>query len=181
MSLAGLPAGQYHILVRGDITDQPVDAVVNAANQHLQLGSGVAGAIRRKGGPAIQQECDAIGHCPVGGAVVTGGGDLPARHVIHAVGPVWDRCVPEEADRLLASACRESLARAAEHGLNSVALPSISTGIYGFPIDRAARVLLKEAVSHLEGATSVSRVVFCLFGTEAFGVFRAALEDLVPE
>src|SRR6185295_13146168 len=124
-------------LTKGDITALDVDAIVNAANEHLQLGSGVAGAIRRRGGPAIQRECDRIGHCPVGGAVVTGGGDLPARWVIHAVGPVWRGGSAGEED-LLASAVRSSLERAEEIGAKSIALPAISTGIYGFPLDRAA-------------------------------------------
>jgi O-acetyl-ADP-ribose deacetylase (regulator of RNase III) len=174
-------AGGALELAEGDITALGVDAIVNPANTSLQLGAGVAGAIRRAGGPSIQEECDRIGHCPVGGAVITGGGNLRARHVIHAVGPVWDGSDPGEADRLLAAACREALARGAERGLRSVALPSISTGVFGFPIDRAARVLLGEAASHLRGTTRVPRVVFCLFGDEAFGVYRAALDELFPE
>ncbi len=167
-------------LVEGDITALHVDAVVNAANSALQLGAGVAGAIRRRGGPAIQRECDRIGHCPVGGAVVTGGGNLPARYVIHAVGPVWREGNPEECDRLLASACSEALARAAENGVESVALPSLSTGVFGFPITRAARILLTEAAKHLQSNSSPSRIVFCLFGEDAFRAYRDALEDLAP-
>src|SRR5688572_6289161 len=115
-------------LVEGDITEQETDAIVNAANQHLQLGSGVAGAIRRKGGPSIQRECDDIGHCPVGDAVITTGGDLPARYVIHAVGPHGgDR----DADEMLASATRNSLRVAEQSDLHSIAFPAISTGVFG--------------------------------------------------
>jgi O-acetyl-ADP-ribose deacetylase (regulator of RNase III) len=168
-------------LREGDITRLRVDAIVNAANSDLQLGAGVAGAIRRRGGPSIQAECDRIGHCPVGGAVVTGGGDLPAGHVIHAVGPIWARQSPEESDRLLASAARESLARAGERGLRSIALPSISTGVYGFPVERAAEILIRQAVQHLRTGGSPRRVVLCLFGDEAFGTFREALERVPAE
>jgi O-acetyl-ADP-ribose deacetylase (regulator of RNase III) len=153
-----------------------VDAIVNPANSALQLGGGVAGAIQRTGGPAIQLACDRIGHCPVGGAVVTEGGRLPARYVIHAVGPVWGQHSPEASDRLLASACRESLALAAELKLTSIALPSISTGIFGFPLDRAATILIGEAVRHLTAGAPVERVIFCLFGEEAFRVYRDALD-----
>ena len=166
-------------LVEGNITTLQVDAIVNAANSELQLGAGVAGAIRRNGGRSIQQECNRIGHCPVGGAVVTGGGNLPAAHVIHAVGPIWGRQSSEESDRLLASACRESLARASDHGLISVALPSISTGVYGYPMKRAATILLQEAATHLGGATSVKKVIFCLFGEEAFATYREVLEEVL--
>src|SRR5258706_7975447 len=130
-------------LTKGDITALAVDAIVNAANEHLQLGSGVAGAIRRKGGPAIQRECDRVGHCPVGGAVVTGGGDLPARWVIHAVGPAWRGGGAGE-EALLASAVRAALERAEEVGAKSVALPAIATGVFGFPLERAARIATGE-------------------------------------
>lgn len=173
-----VPGGARLEIVEGDITALEVDAVVNAANSALQLGAGVAGAIRQRGGPSIQAECDRIGHCPVGGAVMTGGGELPARHVIHAVGPVWGRQSDAESDRLLASACSEALRRAAENGLESIALPALSSGIYGFPLDRAARILLEEARSFLATPSSVRRVVFCLFGEEAYGRFREALEVL---
>jgi len=165
-------------LREGDITRLEIDAIVNAANSGLQLGAGVAGAIRRGGGPSVQEECDAIGSCPVGGAVVTGGGDLPARHVIHAVGPIWGRQAPEESDRLLASAAREAIARARERGLGSVALPSISTGTYGFPLDRAAEILLLEAIAHLRTGEAPILVAICLFGEEAFSAYRDALERL---
>jgi O-acetyl-ADP-ribose deacetylase (regulator of RNase III) len=161
-------------LVRGDITALDVEAIVNAANEHLQLGSGVAGAIRRRGGPAIQRECDRIGHCPVGGAVVTGGGDLVARWVIHAVGPVW-RGGQEGEEVLLASAVRSSLARAEEIGAKSVALPAIATGVYGFPLDRAAGISVGEARGFAARARSLERIVFCLFDGHALAAFEKAL------
>lgn len=167
-------------LVEGDITALEVDAIVNPANTALELGGGVAGAIRRKGGPAIQAECRRIGHCPEGLAVVTGAGELPARFVIHAVGPVWGKQPDTESDRLLASACRESLARAREKGLGSIALPSISTGVFGFPIERAAPILLRTAAEHLASGAPPQRVVFCLYGRDAFDTYRRALESLSP-
>src|SRR6266508_5652905 len=123
-------------LIQGDITSLRVDAIVNAANEHLQLGAGVAGAVRRKGGPSVQQECDRIGGCAVGGTVVTGGGNLSVRWVIHAVGPVWHGGQEGE-EKLLASAVRSSLERAEEIGAKSIALPAISTGVYGFPLKLA--------------------------------------------
>jgi O-acetyl-ADP-ribose deacetylase (regulator of RNase III) len=160
-------------LVEGDITEQDVDAIVNAANQHLQLGSGVAGAIRRKGGPAIQQECDRIGGCPVGGAVITGGGRLKARFVIHAVGPLGS---DPQADHLLESATRASLHVAAENDLSSVAFPAISTGVFGFPINRCAAIMLSTAIKYLrEAKEGPGLVVFCLFGQAAYDVFAAEL------
>ena len=157
-------------LVEGDITALEVDAIVNAANEHLQLGAGVAGAIRRRGGPSIQRECDRIGHCPTGGAVVTRGGELPAKWVIHAVGPVW-RGGGENEENLLASAVSASLDRAEEIGAHSVALPALSTGIYGFPMDRAARISIAEARKFAGRARSVEKIVFCLFGEAAFEAF----------
>jgi O-acetyl-ADP-ribose deacetylase (regulator of RNase III) len=161
-------------LIQGDITELTVDAIVNAANEQLQLGAGVAGAIRRKGGPAIQRECDRIEHCPPGGAVVTGGGALRARWVIHAVGPIWRGGKNGEED-LLASAVRSSLARAEEIGAKSVALPAISTGIYGFPLDRAAEISIGEARGFSARARSLERIVFCLFDARALGTFEKAL------
>lgn len=161
-------------LEQGDITAFEVDAIVNAANEHLQLGAGVAGAIRRRGGPSIQRECDRIGHCPTGGAVVTGGGDLPAKWVIHAVGPVW-RGGGEDEERLLASAIFSSLEKADEVGAKSIALPAISTGIYGFPLDRAAEISIAQARRFAGRARSVERIVFCLFDGNALSAFREVL------
>jgi len=161
-------------LVEGDITSLPVDAVVNAANEGLQLGSGVAGAIRRRGGPAIQRECDEIGHCETGGAVVTGAGDLPSRWVIHAVGPVW-RGGGDGEEALLASAVSSALGQAEQIGARSVALPALSTGIYGFPMERAAEISVGEARRFAKSARSVERIVFCLFDGRALAAFRDAL------
>jgi len=130
--------------VVGDLTRQRVDAVVNAANERLLPGGGVCGAIRRAAGPAPFEEAAAIGHCPTGDAVVTGGGTLPARVIVHAVGPVWHGGDRDE-DALLASAHRRALEAAAEAGCRTVALPAISTGIYGFPPDRAAPIAVAAA------------------------------------
>jgi O-acetyl-ADP-ribose deacetylase (regulator of RNase III) len=138
----------------------------------------VAGAIRKRGGPVIQAECDRIGRCAVGDAVLTGGGNLPARYIIHAVGPVWGDHAPAECDRLLASACRAALDRGEDRELSEIALPSLSTGIYGFPMERAARILLSEAAAHLRRPGSVRRIVFCLFGEEAYGIYRSVLDDV---
>src|SRR4051812_35325279 len=123
-------------LTEGDITNLDLDAIVNAANSGLILGSGVAGAIRSKGGPTIQRECDAIGHCDVGSAVITGAGNLPAKHVIHAVGPRMGEGSEREK---LAGATRSSLELARENGLSSIALPAISTGVFGYPIADCAQ------------------------------------------
>ena len=159
-------------LVEGDITDLEVDAVVNAANEDLQLGSGVAGAIRQKGGPSIQEECNRIGHTPVGTAVMTGAGHLKARQVIHAVGP---RMGDGDEDKKLAAAIRAALALADRRGMRSIALPAISTGVFGFPMGRAARILLTEIHRFLQGGTKLDRVVICLHGEEAFGIFKKEL------
>ena len=159
-------------LVEGDITQLEVDAIVNAANENLQLGTGVAGAIRERGGPSIQEECNRIGRTPVGTAVMTGAGSLPARQVIHAVGP---RMGEGDEDKKLASAVRAALALADRRGLKSIAIPAISTGVFGFPTDRAARVMLTEIHRYLQGGTKLDRVVICLHGEEAFGIFRREL------
>jgi O-acetyl-ADP-ribose deacetylase (regulator of RNase III) len=159
-------------LIEGDITDLDVGAIVNAANDQLQLGTGVAGAIRSKGGPSIQEECNRIGGTPVGTAVMTGGGHLKARWVIHAVGP---RMGEGDEDKKLAAAVRASLALADRRGVKSIALPAISTGNFGFPIDRAARITLTEVHRFLQGGTKLERVVLCLHGEEAFNVFKREL------
>ncbi len=165
-------------LVEGDITDLDVDAIVNAANQYLQLGSGVAGAIRTKGGPSIQQECDQIGRCLVGGAVITGGGNLKARYVIHAVGPHGgDR----DADEKLVGCTRASLALASKHELKSIAFPAISTGVFGYPIDKCARFMIGMAIRYLvdNPRTSLELIVFCLYGQAAFDVFKTELSSAI--
>ncbi len=160
-------------LVEGDITELEVDAIVNPANEQLKLGAGVAGAIRKKGGPSIQAECERIGRTSVGTAVITGAGNLTAKHVIHAVGPKMGE---GDEDRKLSSAVRSSLALADRHGLRSVALPAISTGVFGFPMDRCARITLTEINRYLQGGTKLERVVVCLFGDDAFKTFRRELK-----
>ena len=159
-------------LAEGDITELDTDAIVNAANSSLILGTGVAGAIRAKGGPSIQQECDEIGGCPVGGAVITGGGNLKARHVIHAVGP---RKGEGDEEEKLRNATLNSLKVADENGLKSIGFPAISTGVFGFPIERCAEIMLSRAIDYLRGETGLERVVFCLYGEEAYGVFEGVL------
>jgi O-acetyl-ADP-ribose deacetylase len=159
-------------LIEGDITDLDVDVIVNAANEDLQLGAGVAGAIRQKGGASIQEECNRIGHTPVGTAVMTGAGNLKARRVIHTVGP---RMGEGDEDKKLASAVRAALALADRRGLKSIALPAISTGIFGFPMERAARIMLTEIHRFLQGGTKLERVIVCLRGEEAFQIFKREL------
>jgi O-acetyl-ADP-ribose deacetylase (regulator of RNase III) len=169
-------------IVQGDITAMAVDAIVNAANEYLKHGGGVAAAISRKGGPTIQQESDAListrRPLRTGEAVITGGGKLAARFVIHTVGPVWSEHRPAEADRLLCEAVKSSLKLAEEKGLKSIAFPAISTGIYGFPIERAAPLMLREAKRHLEGESRMERAVFCLYDDASYRVFESAFADL---
>lgn len=149
--------------------------MVNAANSSLQLGAGVAGAVRRRGGPSIQEECDRIGYCAEGQAVVTGAGDLMASWIIHAVGPVW-RGGGRGEEAALASAVGAALARAEEIGARSVALPAISTGIFGFPVERAAEISVVTARSFAETANVVERIVFCLFDDRTADAFRREME-----
>ena len=165
-------ASEMHVeTVLGDITTEQVDAIVNAANEHLLPGGGVCGAIHAAGGPAIATECRRIGHCPTGGAVATTAGELPARFVIHAVGPVWhggDRGEPE----LLASAYRSTLDEAARVGAASVAFPAISTGIYGYPAEEAATV----AVDTIRSApTSVELVRLVAFDDRTSEIYERLL------
>jgi O-acetyl-ADP-ribose deacetylase (regulator of RNase III) len=164
-------------LVQGDITKLDTDAIVNAANERLAHGGGVAGVISRKGGPAIQRESNEWvgrhGPVPTGSAAITSGGRLRARYVVHAVGPVYDG-TPRSAE-LLGSAVRAALRTADEHRLKSVALPAISTGIFGYPMEEAARVMLRSAIAYLQGETELERVVFCLYGQRAFDIFSREL------
>ncbi|MFZ0931709.1 MAG: macro domain-containing protein [Syntrophobacteraceae bacterium] len=162
--------GRKLILVQGDLTELAVDAIVNAANSGLQLGGGVAGAIRTKGGPSIQEECNRIGPIRVGEAVVTGGGNLKASYVIHAVGPVYGE---GDEDKKLSNATLNSLKRATEMGMKSIAFPAISTGIFGFPKERCAKIMLKTASEFLEGQeTSLERVILCLWSREDLELFE---------
>lgn len=161
---------------RGDLTEEAVDAIVNAANEHLQHGGGVAGAISRKGGPSIQRESNQVGIVETGTAAITGAGDLPCRYVIHAVGPIWSHYDEFEADRLLASSVECSLDLAAARSLASVAFPAISSGIYGFPKDRCAEIMLRTVVSWFAGNTteSVRNVRFVVIDQATFDAFDAA-------
>jgi O-acetyl-ADP-ribose deacetylase (regulator of RNase III) len=157
------------VLREGDITQQEVDAIVNAANSDLILGAGVAGAIRTKGGPTIQEECDRIGPIQVGDAAVTGAGDLPARFVIHAAGMPPGGVATEESVR---SSMRRSLELAREKQCRTVAVPAIGAGIAGFPVQRCAEILLEEARAHLEAGGSVEEIRFVLFGEPTYRVFE---------
>jgi O-acetyl-ADP-ribose deacetylase (regulator of RNase III) len=161
-------------LAEGDITTQHVDAIVNAANSSLLGGGGVDGAIHRAGGPAILEECRRLGGCKTGEAKATTAGRLPAEYVIHTVGPVWRGGAAGE-DALLASCHRAAIAVAAELGCRTIAFPAISTGIYGFPLDRAARVALTTTAAALENRGSIERVTFVLHGRDAYEAFAAAL------
>jgi O-acetyl-ADP-ribose deacetylase (regulator of RNase III) len=170
-------------IAQGDITQQVTDAIVNAANSSLMGGGGVDGAIHRAGGPAILEDCKKIvakqGRLPTGEAVITTGGNLKARHIIHTVGPVWHGGGQNEA-QLLASAYRESLNLAAEHGLTSVSFPSISTGAYRYPLDQAAEIALKTVVSFLgEKTTSIKEVVFILFDSRTYQEYATTLDKVV--
>ncbi len=164
-------------LLEADLTEMAVDAIVNAANSALQLGGGVAGAIRRKGGPAIQAECDRIRGTPVGTAVITTGGNLKAKHVIHAVGPMMGE---GDEDNKLRNATRNSLQLADQHHLKSIAFPAISTGIFGYPMDRCANLMLMTTIEYLKGESGLETVSFCLWGKEAFGVFQKTLRLVLP-
>jgi len=162
-------------IVEGDLTEQDVDAIVNAANSHLQHGGGVAGAIVRKGGNIIQEESDRIGFTPVGTAVRTSAGRLKAKYVIHTVGPRWGE---GDEENKLESAIRSTLELAEREGLKTVSFPAVSAGIFGFPKDRCARIILRTIRTYLEDhpAGSLKRVDVCLFGKEMVHYFVSALE-----
>jgi len=162
-------------LTQGDITDLETDAIVNAANTALTLGGGVAGAIRRKGGPKIQEECNRIGGTHVGGAVITTSGNLKAKYVIHAVGP---RHGEEHEDAKLKDATLNSLILADKNNLKTIAFPAISTGIFGFPKDRCATIMLSTTIAYLEGPTKLEKVVFCLYDQNTFEIFKRTLQSL---
>lgn len=170
-----LSGGAEVALVKGDITREKVDAIVNAANSQLQHGGGVAAAISRAGGPAIQRESNEIAPVEVGDAKMTTGGDLPAKHVIHTVGPQWGE---GDEDNKLESAVRSSLELAAREGLTSIALPAISTGIYGFPVDRAAGIMLKTVRDVLETgeADGLNEVRIVLFDDRTLAEFQQRWE-----
>jgi O-acetyl-ADP-ribose deacetylase (regulator of RNase III) len=176
-------------LLEGDITEMQTEAIVNAANAQLILGGGVAGAIRRKGGPRIQEECDKIGGTFVGGAVKTTGGNLKARYVIHAVGPQMGE---GNEDEKLKNATVNSLKLADENNIKSISFPAISTGIFGFPIERCAKIMLQTTIDYLtrrgetprrspEGQTGLEKVIFCLFGRDSYGVWAAQLKQEISK
>ena len=160
------------VLQQGDLTEAEVDAVVNAANTDLQLGAGVAGAIRRKGGPTIQEECDALGPISLGEAVITGGGQLEARYVIHAASMHLGGRTSEGS---LRDATANSLKRAADKQLSSLAFPAIGTGIAGFPLDRCAQIMLEEVRKHFLSPTPLQKILFVLFDEPALLTFRRTL------
>jgi O-acetyl-ADP-ribose deacetylase (regulator of RNase III) len=169
------------LLRKGDLTEAATDAIVNAANNDLVLGGGVAGAIRTKGGASIQAECDSLGPIPIGEAAITGAGNLRARSVIHAASMSLGGCTSEAA---LRAATHNSLRRAAERGIKSIAFPAIGTGIAGFPLDRCAVVMLEEIRNHLRGAAPpaqfapVERVEMVLFDDRALDAFKDALAKM---
>ena len=159
-------------IIMGDIATLGVDAIANAANEDLILGSGVAGSIRLKGGPSIQEECDLIGGTPVGTAVITKAGNLPAKHVIHAVGPVMGS---GDEERKLSEATRSALELAEKHHIRSLAFPAIGTGVFGFPGDRCARVMISTTIAFAKGGGQLDRVIFCLFSNEMYNIFEEEL------
>jgi len=167
-------------IVEGDITKQDTEAIVNAANTSLLGGGGVDGAIHRAGGPQILEECRKIGGCPTGEARITTGGLLPAKCVIHTVGPVYRDGKHGEAD-LLANAYRNSLRLASERRIKTVAFPSLSTGAYGYPLAEAARIALTTARDCLMAHPEIVLVRFVLFGQPAFRAYEAALAELAPD
>src|SRR5580692_11235799 len=163
------------VLTQGDLTEMEVDAIVNAANNDLQLGGGVAGAIRRKGGESIQKECDAIGSIPIGGAAITAGGKLRARFVIHAASM---QLGGETSARALRSSTAHALRIASERGLRSIAFPAVGTGIAGFPVPECAQIMLREVAEHLKATTSLEKIYFVLFDAQALSEFEKAREEM---
>lgn len=165
------------VIVEGDITRQQVEAIVNAANNSLLGGGGVDGAIHRAAGPKLLAECRTLNGCPTGEAKITGGYNLPAKFVIHTVGPVW-RGGNNNEDELLARCYRNSLKLAEMRQIKTIAFPSISTGIYGFPMERAAQIALREIKQHLEAGSIISQIVLVCFGQQALAIHQAAFEEL---
>ena len=175
MASRQLDSARLEIIV-ADITTLRVDAIVNAANSSLLGGGGVDGAIHRAAGPGLLDECRKLGGCEAGGAKITSGYLLPARHVIHAVGPVWNNGTRGE-DQTLASCYARVIELCQNHGLGSVAFPAISTGIYRFPADRAARIAVSTTLEALQAAPAISRVIFCCFSDESARLHAQALAE----
>ena len=161
--------------IKGDITDMAVDAIVNAANNDLVLGAGVAGAIRRKGGPRIEEECERIGPIALGGAAVTTGGNLKALYVIHAASMRLGGRTTAESLRL---AMRNSLLRAEEKAIKTIAFPAIGTGIAGFPMEECARIMIKEVLNHLKSRSSLEKIHFVLYDDAALSAFESTYKEL---
>jgi len=172
---AAMTVADKIVLQRGDLTEMDVDAIVNAANNDLQLGGGLAGVIRRKGGDAIQWECNEIGAIPVGGAAITSGGKLKARHVIHAASM---QLGGQTAARALRTSTAHALRIAAEKGLHTIAFPAIGTGIGGFPVEECAEIMLSEVARHFTGPSTLERVCFVLFDANSLGAFENALREM---
>jgi len=164
-------------VMHGDITRIQVDAIVNAANGSLLGGGGVDGAIHRAAGPKLLEECRTLGGCATGDAKITRGYELLAKHVIHTVGPVWQGGVASEAE-LLASCYRRSLSLAADHKLASIAFPAVSTGVYGYPRDAAARIAVDTVSDTLTQTSSIERVIFCCFDRQTHDLYVEILEEL---
>ena len=169
-----LQNGKKILLVKGDITERSVDVIVNAANSHLKHGGGVAAAIVRKGGNVIQEESDRIGFVPVGSVVITSPGRLPCKAIIHAVGPQMGE---GNEDEKLKNAVKNSLLLASEKGFESISIPAISSGIFGFPKDRCATILVNESKKFLKENTTMKTIEFCIFDDETLSYFITALES----
>lgn len=164
-------------LVRGDITNESTEAIGNAANSGLRGGGGVDGAIHRAGGPTIMEECKKIGGCPTGSAVITTGGSLKAKYVIHVVGPIYKDGNSGE-DKLLSGAYKSSLEIASKKGVKSIAFPSISTGVYGYPIGEASKIALKTVIDYLKEHPEIELVRFVLFSERDLSVYEESLKEL---
>ena len=164
------------VLLRGNIVEVQADAIVNAANSALRGGGGVDGAIHQAGGPSIMAECRRLNGCPTGSAVATTAGRLQAKYVFHAVGPVYHG--RDEDARLLASAYKSCLTLAEERSLKSIAFPSISTGVYGYPLDKAAPIALGTVIEHIQHSTSLQQVMFVLFGNDLYSAYKNALSAI---
>ncbi len=165
-------------ITQGDITRQQTEAIVNAANKSLRGGGGVDGAIHRSGGPDILKECIKIGGCETGEAVITTGGNLKAKYVIHTVGPVYRDGLHDEAG-LLGNAYQSSLKLASLKGIKSIAFPSISTGAYGYPLEDAADIALNTAITYLKEHTDIGLILFVLFGQKAYDAYKRTLKQLI--